>query len=283
MPNTIDLSVLLPVYDGDDVDGLNTAIASVIEQTRPPDELVIVRDGPLTQDLDAVIDEWREDGRVPVTRVSLSRNVGLGGALKEGLKHCSGEYVARMDADDISVPERLEHQTRFLREHPEVDLLGGYIAEFSGNPNNILAQREVPTDHESITEMARFRSPFNHATVVMRTEKVLSAGNYRIVNYMEDWDLCSRMLLKGAITANLPKVLLKVRAGEDMYRRRGGTGYTKAEFNRQMEFLRRGFIMPWQFFRNIIVRVPFRLVPDRVRGFMYQKYFRENVVEEHAD
>lgn len=280
MTKNIDLSVLLPVYEGDEADNLNTAIASLVNQTRLPDELIVVQDGPLTKDLDSVIDKWCGNGHVPITQVRLSENIGLGGALREGLKECSSEFVARMDADDISVSDRFERQTEFLNEHPEVDLLGGYIVEFDGDPENILARREVPTDNEDIIRMARFRSPFNHATMVMRTKTALSAGNYRTVDYMEDWDLWSRMFLKGATAANIPEVLLKVRAGTDMYRRRGGIGYTQAEFNRQVEFLQRKFVTPRQFLRNLLVRVPVRIVPDSVRGYIYQKYLRKNTAIE---
>ncbi len=276
MTGRIDLSILLPVYKGDSPLTLDTAIKSVVEQTRPPDELVIVRDGELTVELDTVINEWRDDGQVPVTRVTLSRNLGLGGALKKGMNHCSGEYVARMDADDISVPERFELQMEYLQEHPEVDILGGYIAEFVDDPDNVLARREVPTDHEEITEMARFRSPFNHATVVMRRELALEAGNYRAVDYIEDWDLWSRMFLSGATGANLPEVLLKMRAGEDLYGRRGGIGYTNAEFGRQREFLSRGFVTRMEFVRNLIMRTPVRILPDKVRGSIYRQFLRGN-------
>lgn len=275
MSENIGLSVLLPVYGGNEADNLNMAIKSLVNQTRLPDELVIIRDGHLDQDLDSVVNKWREDDRVPVTRVTLSENIGLGGALREGLKQCNSEYTARMDADDISVPTRFQRQAEFLSKHPEVDLLGGYIEEFDGDPENILARREVPTTHEDIVRMAHFRSPFNHATVVMRTETAVSAGNYRAVDYMEDWDLWSRMFLESATAANMPEVHLKVRAGDDMYRRRGGIGYAQAEFNRQIEFLRRGFITPQQFSRNLLVRVPVRIVPDGVRGYIYQNYLRE--------
>lgn len=274
MSERIDLSVLLPVYQGDDPTALRMAIKSIVEQTRLPEELVIVRDGPLTPTLDTIIDEWHNDDTVPVTRVTLSKNVGLGHALREGMKYCSGGYVARMDADDVSVESRFELQTAYLREHPNVDLLGGYIGEFSNNPEDILSIREVPIKHEEIAEMARFRSPFNHATVVMRKDKALSAGNYRAINYMEDWDLWSRMLLNGAIGANIPEVLLKVRAGEEMYGRRGGMGYMRAELNRQIEFLRRGFVTPYQFLRNLAVRVPVRVVPARLRGAIYRHLLR---------
>ena len=279
MTEQIELSVLLPTYQGDDPDLLDKAIASIVEQTRPPDELVIVRDGQLTAELDAVLERWDQDNRVPLLQVALSRNVGLGGALREGMKHVSGEYVARMDADDVSVPDRFEKQTAYLREHPDVDLLGGYIAEFSGTPENVLAKRTVPTDHDEIARMARFRSPFNHATVVMHTDTVLSAGNYRAVDRMEDWDLWSRMFLDGATTANIPEVLLYVRAGEAMYGRRGGIEYTMAEFSRQREFLRRGFVTPWQFLRNVVTRVPVRVLPSRIRGTLYKNYLRDNEFE----
>jgi glycosyltransferase involved in cell wall biosynthesis len=272
----IDLSVLLPTYRGDDPDHLNKAITSVVEQTRTPDELVVVRDGPLTPELNAVLERWDEDDRIPLVQVALSENVGLGGALREGIKNVSGEYVARMDSDDISISDRFEKQTAYLREHPDVDLLGGYIAEFIGTPENLLAKRTVPTSHDAIAQMARFRSPFNHATVVMRTDAVLSAGNYRAVDRMEDWDLWSRMFLNGSEMANLSEVLLYVRAGEAMYGRRGGIEYTMAEFARQREFLQRGFVTPWQFMRNVVTRVPVRVLPSRIRGLLYKLYFRDN-------
>lgn len=270
----IDLSVLLPVYRGDDPETLRAAIESVVEQSRPPDELVIVRDGLLSRALNTVIDYFRNEAHVPVKRVTLSENLGLGGALREGLQHCEGEFTARMDADDLSVPRRFDMQTTYLERHPDVDLLGGYISEFDDDPADPLAIREVPTEHDEIADMARFRSPFNHATVVMRTEAALNAGNYRAVNYMEDWDLWSRMLLDGATASNLPEVLLHVRAGEAMYGRRGGIGYTRAEFGRQTEFLRRGFVTPGQYLRNLIVRVPVRVVPDSVRGAIYRRFLR---------
>lgn len=276
MTDQITLSVLLPTYHGDDPELLDKAITSVVEQSRPPDELVIVRDGPLTVKLDTVLENWDEDGRVPLVQVALSENVGLGGALREGMKHVSSDYVARMDSDDISVPSRFEKQTDYLQEHPDIDLLGGYIAEFSETPENILAKRTVPTVHDEIARMARFRCPFNHATVVMRTDAVLSAGNYRSVDRMEDWDLWSRMFLDGVTTANLSEVLLYARAGQAMYGRRGGIEYTTAEFARQREFLRRGFVTPWQFGRNLLTRIPVRILPSRIRGILYKKYFRDN-------
>jgi glycosyltransferase involved in cell wall biosynthesis len=274
MSDDLSFSVLLPVYRGDNPETLETAIRSVINQSKSPDELVIVRDGPLTSELDNVVNRFHDEQSF-ITRVTLSQNLGLGGALREGMKHCSGEFVARMDADDISPPDRFKRQSEYLQEHPETDIIGGYIAEFGDDPENILAKRIVPTTHEEIVEMARFRSPFNHATVMMRRELALSSGNYRAVDFMEDWDLWSRMILNGATTANLPLVLLKVRAGEDMYGRRGGVGYTHAEFNRQIEFLRRGFVNFRQFTRNLAMRVPVRILPDRLRGAIYRQYLRD--------
>ncbi|SEP14106.1 Glycosyl transferase family 2 [Halorientalis persicus] len=270
-----DLSVLLPVYYGDSPEQLNTAISSVVDQTQPPDELVIVRDGPLTRELEQIIERRSGKTSIPVKQVILEENAGLGYALKIGVKHCSCDYIARMDADDISTQNRFEKQTSYLEKNPEVDIVGGFIAEFTDNPDTTVGVRKVPTSHEEISKLARFRSPFNHATVVMRTDTVLSAGNYRARDPFEDWDLWSRMLLDGATAANLPCILLHVRAGPEMYKRRGGMRYARSELSQQVEFFRNGFISPAEALRNLTLRVPVRLVPNQIRNYIYQKFTRE--------
>jgi len=268
------LSLLLPVYRNDDPDHLEEAITSVTTQTRLPEELVIVQDGPIPQSVDNIIERWQHNSDIIIRRVLLENNSGLGTALRVGMQHCKGEYVARMDADDIAVPFRLEKQVEYLNENPNIDIVGGFISEFEEDADETLALRKVPTDHNNIAEMARFRSPFNHGTVVMRREAVISAGNYRSVDRMEDWDLWSRMLQKGATGANLPEVLLNVRAGDKLYKRRGGWEYTREEIRQQLDFFRRGFITLPQFLRNMALRVPLRFVPNSLRAVIYKRFGR---------
>jgi hypothetical protein len=180
-----------------------------------------------------------------------------------------------MDADDISVPSRFERQIGFLKENPDIDIVGGYIEEFDTDPNYPIARREVPPTHEGIEQMARFRSPMNHGTVMFNKEAVLHAGNYRAVDRMEDYDLWIRMLIDGATFANIPEVLVKVRAGEEMYGRRGGWEYAREEIRTQIEFYRREFTPFPVFLFNIFTRTFLRLIPDTIRREIYQRISRK--------
>jgi hypothetical protein len=175
-----------------------------------------------------------------------------------------------MDADDISVPSRFELQLEFFRENPSYDVVGGQLEEFRSDPDSPTARREVPTEHDEIVQRARYRSPMNHGTVMFRRGAVLRAGNYRAVDRMEDYDLWVRMFLAGTKFANLPEVLLKARAGEEIYGRRGGLEYAREEVRTQVEFFRRGFTPAPVFLFNLFTRTTLRLLPDRVRGRVYR-------------
>jgi glycosyltransferase involved in cell wall biosynthesis len=269
------VSVVLPTYRGDEPSELAEAIKSITTQTITPDEIFIVKDGELTDDLESVINEARGESSITVRTYQVEQNQGLGNALRVGVENCSCDLVARMDADDLSVQSRFERQLSFLVENPDVDIVGGYIQEFSTNPDSPISRREVPTTHTEIEQMARFRSPMNHGTVIFRKESVLAAGNYRPVDRMEDYDLWIRMLLQGATFANIPEVLVKVRAGEEMYGRRGGWEYAREEIRTQREFHERGFISTPIFIFNLLTRVPLRLIPAWARGLVYKLIARE--------
>ncbi|AQL43318.1 hypothetical protein BV210_11720 [Halorientalis sp. IM1011] len=268
------LSVVCSTYRGDDPDELTTALESVFEQTRPPDEVVLVADGPVPSDIDAVIDRFL-DAHPSVLRVErLPENRGRGEARRVGVEAASHKLVALMDADDVCAPTRFERQLDFLDEHPDIDVVGSYLSEFVESPDDPVAVREVPPGHEDIAKRARHRNPINQTTVVFRRDMALSAGNYRNVDRMEDYGLWVRMLLEGATFANIPETLVAARAGEGMYRRRGGIDYARAELRLQYEFWRWGFLGPARVLANLCTRVPLRLVPNHVRGAVYELLFR---------
>ena len=202
-------SVLLPTYAGDEPDGLRRALDSVFEQTVEPDEVLVVEDGPLTAELESVLDEAGVEHPDQLVRTSLSSNRGLGAALSHGVEACSHDLIARMDADDVAVPGRFERQLEYLAENPEVDVLGGYIGEFSEDPERIETVREVPTTPTEVRSSARFRCPLNHPTVMFRRSAVLDAGNYRPLRSMQDYDLWMRMIASGYTLANVSRVLVK--------------------------------------------------------------------------
>ncbi|UTF54883.1 glycosyltransferase [Natronosalvus rutilus] len=269
-----DVSVVLPTYSRDDPSALSESIASLADQTITPTEVFIVKDGPVTDTIESIIENWRADFPTKIQTHQIERNKGLGNALRAGVTNCTHELIARMDADDISIEARIEKQLNFFMQNPDVDIVGGYIEEFTSNPNQPESKREVPTTHDAIGKMAKFRSPMNHGTVMFRRDAVLSAGNYRAVDRMEDYDLWVRMLLDGSTFANIPEVLLLVRAGEDMYGRRGGLEYAREEIRTQTEFYKRGFTPLPIYLFNMSFRTLLRLLPNKIRGKIYSSIAR---------
>ena len=268
------LSVLLPTYEGDEPEGLNRSLTSIVEQTVKPDEIVVVRDGSLTAELNLILDEFKDEHRDLLHQTSLPENKGLGAALRHGVTECSHDLVARMDADDRSRTKRFEHQIAYFEDNPEIDVLGGYVAEFSDSPDQTQTVREVPTTPEAVRSKARFRCPINHPTVMFRRQAVLDAGNYRPLRSMQDYELWMRMLSQGYTLTNIPEVLVDCEAGEELYYRRGGLDYARLEASLQWEYYRMGMLsLPIVLF-NILSRIPIRLAPNAIRKTIYKNLLR---------
>ncbi|MGI9004127.1 MAG: glycosyltransferase [Pseudonocardia sp.] len=264
------LSVLLPVWAGDRSDFLTDAFHSTVEeQTRRPDQVVIVRDGPVGAPLAARIAELAASSPVPVDVVALESHVGLGPALDAGLEACRHAVVARMDADDISLPHRFAVQVPIIESG--VDLVGSGLLEFSAHPDEIVGTRIPPTQPDAIRACARFADPFNHPTVVYRRDLVRAVGGYTDFALMEDYLLWAKMIVAGARVANVAEPLVKYRIGAGAYARRGGLGQLRAELAVQRRFRRLGFTNRGQFLRNVVVRGGYRLVPERARRMAYRR------------
>ena len=230
------------------------AVESMLGQTVPPDEFVLVCDGPLTQPLDAWIAEFcrREPSLFRIVR--LEKNGGLGPALNIGLQQCRNELVARMDSDDIALPRRMEMQLEALEKYPHVSVLGGQIGEFQGDSNQIHAYRTVPLEEDEIRQFLRFRNPMNHMTVVLRRSHVLKVGNYQDVPGFEDYVLWAKLLSEGYALRNIRQVCCRARADASIYSRRGGVRYFRNTVVMEQYLLRQGLICRGQFWRNIAVR-----------------------------
>jgi glycosyltransferase involved in cell wall biosynthesis len=264
------LSLLLPVWAGDRPDFLAEAFrSSVDDQTRRPDQVVIVRDGPVPAALSARIAELAEASPVPVDVVELERNVGLGPALDAGLAACKHEIVARMDADDVSLPHRFAVQVPLIESG--ADIVGSGMLEFGRHPEDVIGRRMPPTDPEDIRRRARFADPFNHPTVVYRRELVKAVGGYTDFALMEDYLLWAKMIVAGARVLNVAEPLVKYRVGAGAYARRGGMQQLRAEIALQRKFRAFRFTTRTQFLRNVVVRGGYRLVPERVRRLAYRR------------
>ncbi|MEE6274474.1 glycosyltransferase [Georgenia wangjunii] len=269
-------SVLLPVYAGDVPDHFRRAVvSSTREQELAPDELVVVRDGPVGAAIAAVLAELDAGGPgspagdVPVRIVRLERNVGLAQALEAGLAACAHEIVARVDADDVSLPERFARQVPLVAAG--LDLLGSAITEFADDEAAPGVVRALPTDPDEIARTARFRDPFNHPSVVYRRSAVAAAGGYEDLPLMEDYLLFARMIAGGARVANVPDSLVLYRVGAGAYARRGGLRLLRSEVALQRELRRAGFTTTTQALRNVAVRGGYRLVPEALRRRAYRR------------
>ena len=222
----LDCSVLICVYGGDKPEYFGEAIESILNQTVKPGEIVVVVDGVIGGALKNKIDEVSKKNEC-VKVVALAKNVGVGMASNEGLKHCENELVAKMDADDIAVRNRLELQLAEFEKDPKLILLGGQLAEFSGSPDIVVAYRKVPTTAKKIREFARRRSPFNNQTVMYKKSAVAAAGGYPKLNRAEDYYLYSKLIAMGYKTRNLSDVLAYFRLDDGAMKRRRTWRHTK--------------------------------------------------------
>ena len=266
-------SVLMSVYIKEKPEYLKQSIESILNQTVKTDDFWIVCDGPLTKELDLVLEEFEKENQKCLHILRLEENVGLGKALNAGLKQCKHSIVARMDSDDISCEDRCEKQLEVIEQG--VDIVSGTVMEFEKDIHEYLTKRELPLCHKEIMKFAARRNPFNHPCVMYRKESVQSAGGYQHFYLFEDYYLWARMLLHGAIGRNLPDVLLYMRAGADMYRRRGGWKYVKSMFHFRFYLWKSGICSFKDFFITAGGQMIICLVPNCMREMFYKKYLRK--------
>ena len=272
----MEYSVLISVYYKEKAEYLKECLESMVHQTVQPSEIVIVKDGKLTIELEDVLTEYKTKYQRLFKFVCLEKNVGLGLALAEGIKNCSYELIARMDSDDISIPNRCELQLREFAQDPLLDVCGGYIKEFCDSKEGVVSIRKVPLVDSEIKEYQKRRDAVNHVTVMFKKSKVLEAGNYQHALLMEDSLLWTNMILHGATFKNIADYLVYVRTGADMFKRRGGLKYFKKYKNGRKIILQTGYISKWDYYYTLLVQLIFSILPNSVREFVYEKLLRSN-------
>ncbi len=266
-------SVCMCVYGKDNPDWFSEAMNSVLCQTCPPDEVVLVVDGPVPETLGQVI---RDFEKLDTLRVLwLPQNMGHGIARDKGLEMCSHDLIALMDADDISVPQRFQWLLEAFAADPELSIAGGDIVEFIDDPEHPIGRRQVPQSHGQIREYLKTRCPFNQVSVMLRRSCIDQVGGYQDWYCNEDYYLWVRMYMANMRFANVPQVLVQVRVGRDMYRRRGGWKYFSSEYRLQKLMLKNKIIGPVTFGLNVAKRLIVQvLMPNRLRQWVYEKFAR---------
>lgn len=264
-------SVLMSVYFKENPAFLRTALDSVINQTAKPNQIVLVKDGPLTPELDGAINEYTANYPELFKIVPLETNRGLGLALREGVLNCDNELIARMDSDDVSRHDRFELQLKEFENDPDLDICGSHILEFEGAVDNIVAKRTVPLEDKAIKKYQKRRDGLNHVAVMFKKSAVLKAGNYRSCLLMEDTLLWANMFLSGAKAVNIDDSLVLVRVGKDMFERRGGLGYYKKYKEGRKQVYKTGYISWWDYRYTLLIQFMVALMPNKLRGFVFKK------------
>lgn len=268
-------SVLMSIYYKEKPEYLRQCFDSLLNQTVQANEWVIVKDGPLTEELEQVLHEYENKNPNLIKYVTFEKNQGLGLALRAGVPACSNELIARMDTDDICREDRLEVQLKeFLKDH-NLDICGSHIKEFDENPEKCHSIRKVPLNNEEIIQYQRRRSAYNHVTVMFKKNSVLKSGNYEDAPLMEDDMLWTRMILAKCKGKNGDEYLVYVRTGLSMIERRGGWSYFKKYKASRKKVYELGLASYWDYIYTLIVQLIVALVPTSIRKFVFEKALRE--------
>ena len=269
-------SVAMSVYKNDNPAHFRRALESITSgQTLQPDEIVLVVDGPVPDEINTVIDEYSSIYSI-IYLIRLKENGGLGNALRLAVEAAKNEIIARMDSDDVSLPDRFERQINAFRYDPKLDIIGGDISEFIGEESNIVAYRKVPIADAGIKEYIKKRCPFNHMSVMYKKNAVQAAGGYLDLFWNEDYYLWIRMVEHGCKMSNTGTVLVNVRTGADMYKRRGGKKYFKSEVFLQRFMLDNHLISRPVYLWNVTIRfILQRLLTNKLRGWVFRRFARE--------
>ena len=277
--NLPNYSILMSVYHKENPLFLRQAMNSMWYQTVASNDFVLVCDGPLTPELDKVIEDMAElhPGKLNVVR--LEKNSGLGNALQIGVQKCKNDLIARMDSDDISFSYRCEKELEVFAKHPELSIVGGLVSEFLDHatviPTSFKAIRLVPENNDEIVKFARKRNPFNHPSVMFRKKDVLAAGNYTNVRYMQDYYLWAHMLIQGFKGYNIQETLVLMRTNKDFFKRRSGKQYRIIQTNLFRYMRDQHFISNYQYMTSCILRNASGIAPNWLRQILFRMILRK--------
>lgn len=267
-------SVLMSVYKGDSPEHFLIALDSMLQQTVPPFDVVVVCDGPVSPEINQVLDKRRSSVKV----VRLEKNVGAGGALMMGAPYCACDIIAIMDADDISRPMRMERQLEVMSQDESIGLVGSWVSEFAhDNPEDVISIVELPCSHKDIVAFSKRRDPFRKPSVVFTRDALNRSGGFlNNTPYYEDWDVFNRVVSAGFRTANIPEILVDVRTSDDFYSRRGGISYLRYTWTFIKEQLRTKYFSASDALVAFIPHAIVVLMPNTLRGWVYRRFLRRS-------
>lgn len=268
-------SVLMSVYIKENPNYFDQSLKSIEQQTILPNEVILVEDGPLTSELYEVVDKHKLIWNNKLKIVKRAHNGGLGSALRMGTKHVSTDWIARMDTDDISVPDRFETQLKEIVNHPNYAVIGGQVDEFTGTPDNKVGSRQVPQKKEDIYNYIKYRNPFNHPTVMINKNKLLAVGGYKSTDRLEDYNLWVQFVKNKQEVVNLDKVLVHMRVNDNLYQRRGGFRYLRNYMRMKKKWHKQGTGTYKSVFISDASMIANTIMPEKFRKYLYQNFLHK--------
>lgn len=265
-------SVLMSVYERELPENLNSSLESMLQQSYPPDEVVLVCDGQLPCELNIIAKSFEGEYRRMFRIVRIDEHVGAAAALNEGIKACTCPYIVRMDSDDVSYPDRCLRQMQLFAAKPHLDMIGTFAEVYDIDKNETVGVKVLPLKHKEIKKYARRRNPFCRQTLAFRRDKAVEIGGYAELDECEDYEFAARMLANGAKARNIPEVLVRYRISEADYRKRKSLRSTR-NFIRVRKMIRRSgfcsradvlipsamqvmlFLLPWKATRRFYTRM----------------------------
>lgn len=261
------IAVIMCVYDGDDSTQLLDSINSILHQTVPVD-LYIFQDGVVNKSISKVLFGFRDEVYLIESCVNLGLAVGLNSLIDVVLSK-KYDYIARMDADDISYKNRIESQVVFLNNNDKIDVLGTSCREFGSSFS--LQEKHLPEKHDDLLDFSIARCPFIHPTVMFRIS-VFQLGyryptNTALTEDMAFWFI---LLSSGFNFANVNEVLLDYRLNEGTLNRRKGMKKAFSEFKMRFKYM---LILKRVSFKNIalvFLRLVFHMMPEKIIALCYK-------------
>lgn len=268
-------SVLMSIYHKVDVKYMKESLDSVINQTLKPDEILIIKDGKLTKEQEKLLDGYYNKNKNVFKFIEFDENHGQGYAYEYALSKCRNDLVTLMDFDDACDLSKNEKEVKFLKEHPDIDIVGSNCLEFKENKNEVIAFRKMPETNEEIVKFCKKRCPLIQPTTMFRKDKVLECGGYKEGRIAEDWDLYIRAIQHGLKLYNIQESLVYVRVNDDFYKRRGGIEYLKTILKFKRKQYKNGFFSLSDYIISSFAHIVSCLMPNFIRTFIYKKILRK--------
>ncbi|MDB0022463.1 glycosyltransferase [Flavobacteriaceae bacterium] len=275
----ISYGFLIPIYKNDKPNIVYQALESVFNQTHLPNEVIVVIEGEISKSLLEVINSFKNK-KINYRKLKIEKQIGplgfgLPASLNLGIINSQSDYIVRLDSDDISINTRLEIINSYLQNNRKIELLGSNIIEYDENLETKLKERVVPEQANDIFKKGKFLNPFNGPSVVFKRTTALKLGGYPLVGSNEDYCLWASFMKYKLPCYNIQQNLVKMRAGDEIIKRRNSIRYIKGEIQ-SMKYLYgieyfNIFNFIFQLTGRILIRV---LLPTKILKKVYFKYLR---------